>query len=58
LILYPHGAAQPLTSNINYVGGWTIANFAIVGLSAGGAMDLHVVGTGTDALFDVAGFLS
>jgi hypothetical protein len=58
LILYPHGAAKPLTSNINYGGGATLANFATVGLSAGGAMDLFVVGAGTDALFDVAGYLA
>jgi hypothetical protein len=57
LILYPHGAARPLTSNINYAGGATLANFANVGLSTGGAMDLFVVGSGTDALFDVAGFI-
>jgi hypothetical protein len=58
LILYPHGATRPLTSNINYAGGTTIANFAMVGLNAGGAMDLFVVGAGTDALFDVAGYLA
>jgi hypothetical protein len=58
LILFPHGATRPLTSNINYAGGATIANFAMVGLSSGGAMDLFVVGAGTDALFDVAGYLA
>jgi hypothetical protein len=64
LILWPHGASQPLTSNINYPGGLgsgggapAVANFANVGLSSGGAMDLFVVGAGTNALFDVAGFI-
>jgi hypothetical protein len=58
LILYPHGVSRPVTSNINYSGGATVANFAMVGLSLSGAMDLFVVGAGTDALFDVAGYLA
>jgi hypothetical protein len=57
LILWPHGAPQPTTSNINYVGGQTVANSANIGLSAGGALDLFVHVSGTDVIFDVAGYV-
>jgi hypothetical protein len=57
LILWPHGAPQPLTSNINYVGGQTVANSFNVGLSSGGAMDLFVHVSGTDAIIDIAGYI-
>jgi hypothetical protein len=57
LILYPTGAPQPSTSNINYVGGQTVANFANVGLSTAGQMNLFVHVSGTNAIFDVAGFV-
>jgi hypothetical protein len=57
LILWPHGATQPNTSNINYGGGQTVANSLNVGLSAGGAMDLFVHVNGTDVILDIAGFV-
>ncbi|HEV2236829.1 MAG TPA: hypothetical protein VGR57_09250 [Ktedonobacterales bacterium] len=57
LILWPHGAPQPTTSNINYGPGQTVANSVNVGLSAGGAMDLFVHVSGTDVLFDIAGYV-
>ncbi|HEV2235817.1 MAG TPA: hypothetical protein VGR57_04065 [Ktedonobacterales bacterium] len=57
LILYPTGAPLPNTSNINYAGGQTIANFASVGLSSGGAMNLYVHVSSTQAIFDVAGYV-
>ncbi|HEY7984458.1 MAG TPA: hypothetical protein VID73_09830 [Ktedonobacterales bacterium] len=57
LILWPHGAPQPTTSNLNYGPGQIVANSANVGLSAGGAMDLFVHVNGTDVLFDVAGYV-
>ncbi len=57
LTLWPHGAPQPLTSNINYVGGQTVANAVNVGLSADGKLDLFVHVNGTDVILDVAGFV-
>ncbi|HEV2235816.1 MAG TPA: hypothetical protein VGR57_04060 [Ktedonobacterales bacterium] len=57
LILWPHGAPRPLTSNINYGPGQTVANSVNVGLSGGGAMDLFVHVNGTDVIFDVAGYV-
>jgi hypothetical protein len=57
LILYPTGTTPPNTSNINYVGGQTVANFANVGLSTAGQMNLFVHVSATNAIFDVAGFI-
>jgi hypothetical protein len=61
LILWPHGAPQPLTSNINYGPGQTVANSVSVGLSTaapvGGKMDLYVHVSGTDVILDVAGYV-
>jgi hypothetical protein len=57
LILYPHGTSQPLTSNINYVGGQTVANSFNVGLSNDGAMDLFVHVSTTNVILDIAGYV-
>jgi hypothetical protein len=57
LILFPTGAPLPNTSNINYVGGQTVANFANVGLNTSGQMSLFVHVSGTDAIFDIAGYV-
>jgi hypothetical protein len=57
LILWPHGATQPTTSNINYGPGQTVANSFNVGLNSGGAMDLFVHVSGTDVIIDVAGYV-
>jgi hypothetical protein len=57
LILWPHGATQPNSSNINYGSGQTVANAVNVGLSAGGAMDLFVHVSGTDVIIDIAGYV-
>jgi hypothetical protein len=58
LVLWPHGAAKPNASNINYGPAQTVANSANVGLSGDGKMDLFVHVSGTDVIFDVAGFVS
>jgi hypothetical protein len=57
LVLFPFGAPQPSTSNINYVAGQTVANFAGVGLSSDGKMELYVHVSSTDVIFDVAGYV-
>jgi hypothetical protein len=57
LILWPDGATQPTTSNINYSGGQTVANSFNVGLSSNGAMDLFVHVSGTDVIIDIAGYV-
>jgi serine protease len=57
LILWPHGAPQPLTSNINYAAWQTVANSFNVGLSGDGKLDLFVHVSGTDVIIDVASYV-
>jgi hypothetical protein len=57
LILWPDGATRPNTSNLNYSGGQTVANFAIVGLSAAGKIDIFAHVSGTDVIIDAAGYV-
>ncbi|HEX8036195.1 MAG TPA: hypothetical protein VF510_20225 [Ktedonobacterales bacterium] len=57
LRLYPAGAAVPGTSSINYVAGQTIANACVVGLSSGGALAIHVDGSSTQVILDIAGYV-
>ena len=45
---------MPLASNLNYVGGSTRANGAIIRLGAGGAISLYV-DSSTDLVVDVSG---
>ncbi|HEV2237020.1 MAG TPA: hypothetical protein VGR57_10210 [Ktedonobacterales bacterium] len=57
LILWPHGAAQPLSSNINFSTGQTVANAIIIGLDPNGQMDLYAHVNGGDVIVDVAGYI-
>jgi endosialidase-like protein len=57
LLLYPQGGAQPLVSTLNYVGGETVANAAIVPLGAGGLTVIAGV-SGTDLILDVNGYFT
>jgi hypothetical protein len=58
LAFWPHGAPFPGVSNIDYIGGQTLANFCIVGLDANGRMDYAAAGgSDADMLFDVAGYV-
>lgn len=52
---YPDGEAEPGTSNLNFGGGQTLANFAVVPVGANGEIDL--AGTSpTDLIVDVVGY--
>ncbi|HEV2239071.1 MAG TPA: hypothetical protein VGR57_20610 [Ktedonobacterales bacterium] len=57
LILYPSGATQPTTSNINYGPGQTVANAVNVGLSLDGKFVIYVHVSTTDVIFDIAGYV-
>jgi hypothetical protein len=57
LIVWPPNAPQPLSSNINYVAGQTIANFAFFALSPQGSFNVYVHGAATDFIFDLAGWV-
>lgn len=53
---WPAGATRPNASNLNFVGGQTVANFAIVKLSGSGQMSLYNATGSTHLLVDVAGW--
>jgi hypothetical protein len=56
LTVYPFGAAQPTASNLNFVGGQTIANMVIVKLGTGGKITLFNRDGITPVLVDVVGW--
>ena len=56
LTVYPFGAAQPTASNLNFVGGQTIANMVIVKLGTGGKITLFNRDGVTPVLVDVVGW--
>ncbi|PYQ34076.1 MAG: hypothetical protein DMF55_10265, partial [Acidobacteria bacterium] len=58
ILIYPQGAAQPTVSTVNYVAGQTIANAAVVPLSAGGAVTIIAGVSGTDLVLDTNGYYS
>ncbi len=54
-LLHPAGGATPLVSTLNYVGGETVANAALVPLGAGGLTVIAGV-SGADLILDVNGY--
>ena len=56
LTVYPFGAAQPTASNLNFVGGQTIANMVIVKLGTGGKITLFNRDGITPVVVDVVGW--
>jgi hypothetical protein len=56
LTVYPFGAAQPTASNLNFVGGQTIANMVIVKIGTGGKITLFNRDGVTPVLVDVVGW--
>ncbi len=56
LTAFPHGEAVPVTSNLNYSIGQTVANLVVVKIGAGGAVDLDVQYGTTHVIADVAGW--
>ena len=59
LTVWPHGAAQPSTSNLNWVAGsGPVANMVVSRLSSDGAVDLLLSGGQTNVRVDVAGYFA
>jgi hypothetical protein len=61
LTVYPQGAPQPFTANLNYSAGQVIANRVIVPLSTTGATPGQITvfsSAGTDVVVDVSGYYS
>ena len=57
LRLFPHGAALPATSNLNYLLNVTLANACIVALDGAGRLDIFVDVSTTHVIFDASGFV-
>jgi hypothetical protein len=61
LTVYPQGATQPFTANLDYAAGQVIANRVIVPLSTTGATPGQITvfsSAGTDVVVDVSGYYS
>ncbi len=56
LTVYPAGSARPLTSDLNWVGGQTVANLVVVGLGPNGVVSLTGAGGTADVVVDVDGW--
>lgn len=58
ILIFPRGEAQPLVSTLNYSGGQTIANAAVVPAGINGGVTVIAGVSGTDLIVDVNGFYS
>jgi hypothetical protein len=59
ILIYPQGTSQPLVSTLNYLGGQTVANSAIVPVGFGTWGITVVAGvSATDLILDVNGYFS
>jgi len=56
LTVYPAGAAQPVTSNLNFIPGRTIANSVTVPVGTGGRVAILHRGGSTHIIADVTGY--
>jgi len=56
LTVWPDGAAQPQTSDLNYVPGLTVPNLVVVKLGASGSIDMFNGYGMTDVVVDVVGW--
>ena len=57
LTIWPTGDARPTASNLNFVPGQTVANFAVVKLGSAGRVNVYNGGTGTvQVILDAAGW--
>ena len=58
LTVYPSGFTRPVTSNLNWVAGNTIANLVEVAVGSGGQVTVYNAYGNTDVVMDVAGWVS
>lgn len=56
LTVYPTGAPRPLASNLNFVAGQTVPNLVVVGVGAGGTVELFVNTGLAHVVVDIAGW--
>lgn len=57
LTAFPHGAAAPTASALNWSGGLTVSNLALVKVGTGGQVDLRVSGGASHVVADVVGYV-
>ena len=55
---YPDGQQQPTVSNVNFTGGQTVANAAIVPVGADGSIDVAIAGGPARLIADVYGYFT
>jgi hypothetical protein len=58
LTAFPTGGGRPMVSNINYTAGQTLANRAVITLSAAGSATLYNYAGAADVVVDVGGWFS
>jgi hypothetical protein len=56
LTLFPDGAGQPATSDLNFLAGQTIPNLVVVRVGANGKLDIFNAAGTTDVIADVVGW--
>ena len=56
IVIYPQGEAVPVVSTLNYVGGQTIANAAIVPAGISGGVTVIAGTSGTHLIIDINGY--
>jgi hypothetical protein len=56
VLLYPQGGSQPVVSTLNFTVGQTVANAAIVPLSASGSITVAAALSNTELLIDTNGY--
>ena len=58
LTVYPTGSARPISSNLNFVPGQTVANGVIVKVGTSGYVDFYDAAGHTDIVADVSGWFT
>lgn len=58
LTVWPSGEAKPVASNLNFLGGQTLANLVTVKIGANGKVSLYNHDAPTDVVFDIVGYYS
>jgi hypothetical protein len=56
LTAWPTGAARQTTSNLNFVGGQSVPNLAVIPVGAGGQVSIYNFAGNTDVIGDVVGY--
>ncbi len=56
LTVWPAGASRPLTSSLNWMAGWTIANAATMPVGSGGKVGIYANAGAVDVIADVGGW--